>query len=163
MALDALADALDTERRLLDEIAATMRRQRTAVGVDDLDAIDDSVFAMHRLLQTLGAARQRRQGVNRLFGAPADLPLADLESLLGPLMTDRIGTARDQLVGAARALASEVAINRKVLREAMASGEDFVRTLAGAPDPGARALAGTYRPPATAPRLAGGLLVDRTV
>lgn len=168
-ALDSLADAMESERRVLDEIAATMRRQRTAVSSDDLDGIDDSVFAMHRLLQTLGAARQRRRVVSQLFGASDDLPIRELESLLGPLMTARIGAARDALQQSARALSSEVQINRRVLREAMSSGEDFVRTLSGVPDPGAQAVPTrtTYGAPlgtpAPAPRLANGLLVDRTV
>src|SRR5215207_5907568 len=58
----ALVDALGSERRLVDELTATMRRQRAAVAVDDLQAVDDSVFATHRLLATLGQARQRRKG-----------------------------------------------------------------------------------------------------
>jgi hypothetical protein len=167
--LDSLADAMESERRVLDEIAGTMRRQRAAVGANDLDAIDDSVFAMHRLLQTLGAARQRRRMVSRLFGASDDLPIRDLESLLGPLMTVRIGAAREALQQSARALSSEVQINRRVLREAMASGEDFVRTLAGVTDPGAQAApiaatySGTAAVPAAAPKIGSGLLVNRTV
>jgi hypothetical protein len=167
-ALDSLADAMESERRVVDEIAATMRRQRTAVSADDLDTIDDTVFAMHRLLQTLGAARQRRRTVSQLFGAADDLPVRELESLLGPLMTARLSTARDALQGSARALSQEVQINRRVLREAMSSGEDFVRTLAGAPDPGAsgahyRSTYAVPSAPVTASRLAHGLLVDRTV
>jgi hypothetical protein len=168
-ALDSLADAMDSERRVLDEIASTMRRQRTAVGANDLDTIDDTVFAMHRLLQTLGAARQRRRMVSQLFGAADDLPIRDLESLLGPLMTARIGSSREALQQSARALSSEVQINRRVLRDAMASGDDFVRTLVGVTDPGAQAapLAATYTgasassaPPS---KIGSGLLVNRTV
>jgi hypothetical protein len=168
-ALDSLADAMESERRVLDEIAATMRRQRAAVGADDLDTIDDTVFAMHRLLQTLGAARQRRRMVSQLFGASEDLPIRDLESLLGPLITARIAGARDALQQSARALSSEVQINRRVLREVMASGEDFVRTLAGVGDPGAHpshyqaTYAGAGTAPAATPRLGSGLLVNRTV
>jgi hypothetical protein len=62
-----------------------MRRQRAAVGGDDLETVDDTVFATHRLL------------------------------------------------AAATALAREVDINRRVLREALAGGEAHVRTLRGLP------------------------------
>jgi hypothetical protein len=167
-ALDALADAMESERKVVDDIANTMRRQRDAVTRDDLDAIDDSVFAMHRLLQTLGAARQRRRTVSQLFGAADDLPVRELESLLGPLMTARLTTARDALQMSARALSHEVQVNRRVLRDAMSTGEEMVRTLAGAPV--AAPESASYRPtyamtstPASAPRVSHGILVDRTV
>jgi hypothetical protein len=167
-ALDALADAMESERKVVDEIATNMRRQRDAVSRDDLDTIDDTVFAMHRLLQTLGAARQRRRTVSQLFGAADDLPVRELESLLGPLMTSRLTSARDALQISARALSHEVQVNRRVLREAMASGEDMVRTLAGAPaiETEQAAYKTTYASATTGttpPRVSHGLLVDRTV
>src|SRR5690242_5899551 len=56
-AREALLDALRSERKLLDELVSTLRRQRSAVGTDDLQAVDDSVFATHRILATLGQAR----------------------------------------------------------------------------------------------------------
>ena len=55
--VDSLTDALTTERRLLDELIVVMRRQRTAVGQDDLQAVDDSVFSTHRVLVTLSDVR----------------------------------------------------------------------------------------------------------
>lgn len=167
-ALDALADAMESERKVVDEIASTMRRQRDAVSRDDLDTIDDTVFAMHRLLQTLGAARQRRRTVSQFFGAADDLPVRELESLLGPLMTSRLTSARDALQVSARALSHEVQVNRRVLREAMSNGDALVQTLAGAPT-GADERA-SYRTtyasaaaPSATPRVAHGILVDRTV
>jgi hypothetical protein len=57
--IDALTDALISERRLLEELITVMRRQRSAVGDDDLQSVDDSVFASHRVLVTLNEARQR--------------------------------------------------------------------------------------------------------
>ena len=67
--VDSLTDALLTERRLLDELIAVMRRQRTAVGQDDLQAVDDSVFSTHRVLVTLSEARRRRRNLNALIGS----------------------------------------------------------------------------------------------
>ena len=55
--VDSLTDALKTERRLIDELISVMKRQRSAVGDDDLQAVDDSVFATHRVLVTLSEAR----------------------------------------------------------------------------------------------------------
>ena len=60
--IDSMTDALTTERRLLDELISVMRRQRSAVGDDDLQRVDDSVFATHRVLVTLNEARRRRRG-----------------------------------------------------------------------------------------------------
>jgi hypothetical protein len=129
--LDALADALRSERKLVDDLADTMRRQRAAVAVDDLPTIDDTVFATHRLLATLGQARLRRKQVNRLLGGADDLPLRHLEACVGPQMTDALREARDLLADAATALSAEVDVNRRVLRDALAHGEQHARVLAG--------------------------------
>ncbi|HEX7241884.1 MAG TPA: hypothetical protein VF263_16500, partial [Longimicrobiaceae bacterium] len=77
--LDALVDALASERRLLDELVAIMRRQRSAVGVDDLEGVDDSVFATHRVLLTLNEARRRRRSLYTLLGDPEELRFPELE------------------------------------------------------------------------------------
>jgi alcohol dehydrogenase class IV len=47
-------------------------------------------------------------------------------------MTPELREARDELHDAARALSREVSINRRILREALAHGDTFARTLAGA-------------------------------
>jgi hypothetical protein len=148
--LDALLDALRSERRLLDELAATMRRQRAAVGADDLPGVDDSVFATHRILATLGQARVRRRQINRLLSGVEELPARDLDAVLGDQMTDAIRAARAELQASAGALAQEVDVNRRVLRDALHAGDAQARVLVGAPTKGAAAA-----PP-------GGVLLDRT-
>jgi hypothetical protein len=130
--LDSLTDALLTERRLLDELISVMRRQRSAVGDDNLQAVDDSVFATHRVLVTLNEARRRRRSLNTLIGQREDMGIHALDEALGPRMTPALREARDELHEAARALSREVALNRRILREALASGDAYARTLAGA-------------------------------
>lgn len=129
--IDSLTDALVTERRLIEELIAVMRRQRSAVGDDDLQSVDDSVFATHRVLVTLSEARRRRRTLNQLIGQREDLGIHALEEALGPRMTPALRTARDELHHSARSLSREVAINRRVLREALAAGDAYARTLAG--------------------------------
>lgn len=41
--VEVLADSMASETRLIDELIAIMRRQRQAVAMDDLQAVDDSV------------------------------------------------------------------------------------------------------------------------
>lgn len=130
--IDSLADALATEHRLLDELITVMRRQRQSVGDDDLQGVDDSVFATHRVLVTLSEARRRRRSLNTLIGQREDLGIHLLDDALGERMTDELRAARDGLHTAARALSREVALNRRILREALACGDAFARTLAGA-------------------------------
>src|SRR5213082_1602213 len=130
--IDSLTDALATERRLLDELIAVMRRQRNAVGSDDLQAVDDSVFSTHRVLVTLSEARRRRRNLNTLVGQREDLGIHALDEALGTRMTPALREARDELHVAARALSREVSINRRVLREALACGDLYARALAGA-------------------------------
>ncbi len=129
--LGALLDALRSERKLLDDLASTMRRQRDAVGRDDLEAVDDSVFATHRILATLGQARLRRRAVNRLVAGVEELPVRSLEAVLGDQMTDELRDARNDLQASAGALGREVDVNRRVLREALAAGDAHARVLAG--------------------------------
>ena len=155
--LDALFDALASERRLLDDLIAQMRQQRTAVGSEDIDGVDESVFATHRILATLGQARQRRRRLNELLGGTADLPLRELEALLGDRMEPRLRDARLQLQGAAETLAREVGMNRKLLREALSQNEQFVRALVGP------ATDATYeQQPAARPTPARGVILNRT-
>lgn len=131
--ISGLTDALVTERRLVEDLTDAMHQQREAVAADDLAAIDDSVFAVQRILLTLGEARKRRRTLNARLGQSESLALRDLIERLGPHATDALRDARDELQAAATRLSREVATNRQLLREALASGEEMVRTLAGAP------------------------------
>jgi hypothetical protein len=158
--VDSLAEALVTERRLLDELIAVMRRQRNAVGDDDLQLVDDSVFATHRVLVTLSEARRTRRSLNTLMGQPEDLGIHRLDEVLGPRMTPALRAARDDLHEAARALSREVALNRRVLREALACGDAYARTLAGA---AATDKAATYGHNPTPGRSQPATLLDRRI
>lgn len=158
--LDALHDALSTERRLLDDLVVQMRRQRNAVGSDDIDSVDESVFATHRILATLGQARQRRRQLNELLGGTADMPLRELESRLGGQLDDRLREARQRLQSSAEVLSREVGMNRKLLREALATNTQQVRVLSGEPaSPSTYAAEGA----ATQSSQPRGLVVNRTV
>lgn len=159
--MEALHDALVSERRLLDDLIAQMRQQRSAVGADDIQGVDDSTFATHRILATLGQARQRRRQLNVLLGGSEDCSLTDLEQQLGELFDGRVRDARIRLQHAADLLAREVGMNRRLLREALANSDQHVRTLVGAPSTSST-YAGEGTAPVAAPA-ARGLLVNRTV
>lgn len=130
-----LADALQSERRLVDELINIMRAQREAVAVDDLQAVDDSVFSVQRVLHTLAEARKRRRALNVRLGQPEDVALRDLLDAMGSYANDDLRSSRDALQVSARALAREVTTNRQILREALTTGEEMVRTLAGVASP----------------------------
>jgi flagellar FlgN protein len=131
--VEVLADAMTSETRLIDELIAIMRRQRKAVSIDDLQAVDDSVFATHRVLVTLNEARRRRHALNRMLGEREDLSIDSLDEVLGTRMTDELRSLRDALQQSALSLSQEVSINRQVLRQALAGGDAYIRTLTGAP------------------------------
>jgi hypothetical protein len=142
-AVEVLSDVLGTERRLLEELMLVMQRQRAAVADDDLQALDDSVFATYRVLATLGEARRRRKSVNRLLGAAEDMNVNDLEEVLGDRATPTVIEARNALQNTAVSLSREVDINKQVLRTAMDNGNDYVQKLFGAPEPAATYVAPT--------------------
>jgi hypothetical protein len=121
--IDALADALASEKRLFDELIAIMHRQRSAVSSDDRQGVDDTVFATHRVLATLTEARRRRQTLNRMLGEREDLSVDSLDEVLGPRMTDSLRTVRGELQGSARILSREVRVNRRLLRTALAGAD----------------------------------------
>lgn len=117
--VDSLVQALATERRLIDELLAVIYRQRAAVAADDLQVVEDSMFATHRLLVTLSEAKCRRRTLNTLLGQPEDVGILALDRVLGARMTQELRAARDGLHQAARTLSREVAVNRELLRDAM--------------------------------------------
>ncbi len=157
-AVDALTSAVTAETRLLEDLIGVMRKQRSAVGADDLQGVDDSVFATHRILVTLGEARRQRRSLGRLVGGSEDLGLRALDDILGDGMTDPLRDARDGLRAAALTLSREVEMNRQILRTALSNGGELMRGLYGAPE-----SHGTYRPEVRSAEKepAGGLLINR--
>lgn len=155
----ALEEALQTECRLLHNLTAVLGQQRSGVAVDDITAVDDSVFAAQRILLTLSQARQQRKSLLKILVGREEVALADLQNALGPAMTDGISAARDELQVAARALAEELDRNRRILQGAIKSGDQLIRALCGpAPD------SATYTAPQNASEQASSaLLIDRQV
>lgn len=132
-ALAALRDALLSEHKLIDELTEIVLRQRAAIAADDLQAVDDSVFATHRLLLTLGEARKGRRSINAMAGCREETGVKHLEEALGPWMTADLRSAREELQIAAARLSREIGINRRILREAIANSDSLVRAVVGAP------------------------------
>src|SRR5665213_955054 len=147
-ALEALSDALLSERKLIDDLTEIVLRQRAAVAVDDLQAWDDSVFATHRLLLTLGEARKGRRSINAMAGCKEETGVKHLEEALGPWMTPKLRNAREELQVAAGRLSREIGINRRILREAIANSDSFVRAVVGAPKDAAQQGYGSTAPSA---------------
>jgi hypothetical protein len=147
-ALDALSNALLSERTLIDELTEIVLRQRAAIAVDDLQAIDDSVFATHRLLLTLGEARKGRRSINAMVGCKEETGVKHLEDALGAWMTPRLRSSREELQVAAARLSQEIGINRRILREAIANSDSLVRAVVGAPKDAAEQGYGSATPSA---------------
>lgn len=159
-AIPALANAVTAEVRLLEDLIGIMRRQRAAVSADDLQAVDDSVFATHRVLVTLAEARRQRRAVSMMIGGSEDLALRTLDDLLGEEMTDALRHACDGLRAAALTLSREVDMNRQVLRAALSEGTTYMHALCGTAEP-----LGNYAPAGASPesdKHNGGMLINRT-
>ncbi len=155
--ITALANALRSEARLLADLVGVMRRQRDAVAQDDLDGVDESVFATHRVLNTLGEARRRRRSVNGLLGEGNDLSISALDEFFGGALPDEVREAASTLTDIARTLQREVDINRRVLRQAIDGGDQYVRALCGVPANPSADYSGTSTP------TSGGAILDRRI
>jgi hypothetical protein len=108
-----MLDTLKSEARLLTELGACLRRQRAAVAADDLGEVEQTVYAIHRVLVTLGEARRRRES---------------LATLLGHREPGLVGHAREKLRETAVALSREVDVTRQVLNRALGTSDEAVRT-----------------------------------
>lgn len=148
----ALADSLRAEAKLLGDLTLIMRRQRESVTHDDLEGVDDSVFATHRVLVTLQEARRRRRTINHVLGEADDLSVVALEEFFNGELPPIVADATQALRTSAVALQQEVAINRRVLREAISAGDRQVQMLVSA-----AGITTAGEPPV------GGRLIDRTV
>lgn len=161
--LAALVDAHASERKLLDDLVGIMRRQRSAVAADDLQGVDDSVFATHRVLVTLGEARRRRRTLNTMIAGSEEVAEPALADAFGGHIPVLLREAREALRASAAALAHEVDVNRRVLREALATGDEYMRRLTGSGEtPRVDYGVGTPGGGAGGVR-GGGLVLNRTV
>lgn len=133
-----LADALDTEARLLNTLVQVLLRQRDAIAAADVERIDECVHAAHRVLLTLSEAQRRRRALLGTLAGTEDVPLRSLGHALGAWATAEVVAARDRLLDAAAVAGREVAVNRQIVDAAVAAGDAQLRLLGGA---GARRLA----------------------
>ena len=127
-----LVRALRDEHNVLEDLVATLDRQRKAVATDDIDAVNDSVFVAHRLLGAYREARSRRRSAVILACGGGEGSVEDLPRALGVRMTDDERHASDALRDAARRLVDVVDQNRRLLHAAMSTGDSFLKVLTGA-------------------------------
>jgi flagellar biosynthesis/type III secretory pathway chaperone len=132
--LGELVDELETERRLLDELARVLVAQREGISSDDLASIDESVFGAQRILRTLQEARRRRRTLLQLLGVEPETELRELGGALGPRMTPELNTSRDELLQAAMRLSRELTVNRRVVDGALEVGNQLLRAFTGSPE-----------------------------
>lgn len=95
--ISALSDVLRSEARLLRELAIVMQSQKEALATTDTQAVEDSVYAIHRVLHTLKTARERRRSINRILAASDEMAIGEFETVLGSEMTPDLRAACDDL------------------------------------------------------------------
>lgn len=158
---DTLAVALKREAKLLTDLLSVMQQQRDAVGAEDLGIVDDTIFSAQRILRTLAEARVKRRTLLEILGCDPELPLDDLEEILGPRMTPEVLDALQTLRTVALNLTGELDVNRRVLQSALRSGDDLIRVLGGGGDTDP----GIYSSQPEQPVGSGdhGLIIDRQI
>lgn len=154
--VDGLIEALATESRLLAELTAILRRQREGIATDDLQVVDESVFASHRVMGTLKEAQRQRRALVEILTGTETTPLAELEEVFGERMPPDLVVARDAVQQQAQELAREIRINREVIAGAMQHGSRMIQTLRGLTTPQPEPVGMTTAEPA-------GALLDRCV
>jgi FlgN protein len=158
--VETLAAALSGEVRLLEDLTGILRRQREGVASDDVQKVDDSVFAAHRMMRTIEEARRRRRTLIAILLGAGDVPPRELPQALGARATTDLIIAVDRLHSAGDTLSREIEINRRVLRGAIEAGDRVVRALCGARGAPVSYDAGANAVPAPA---GGGALFNQQV
>ena len=130
-----LVRALRDEHAVLEDLGATLERQRKAVARDDIDAVKDSVFAAHRLLGAYREARSRRRSAVIVACGGGEGSVEALSSTLGASFSEVERSATEDLRSSARRLVAVVDMNRLLLQAAMASGDGLLRVLTGGDRP----------------------------
>jgi hypothetical protein len=100
--------------------------------------------------------------LNTMVAGSEEVAAQDLTDAFGGHVPVALQEAREALRASAAALAQEVDVNRRVLREALATGDEYMRRLTGSgetPRVDYPTAAGG-KTPAARP---GGLVLDRTV
>jgi len=128
---DGLLAALNTERKLMDELLAALQRQRDAVSDNDIDGIEACVADVHRTLLTLSEALKCRRTMVGLISGSEDTPLSEMHRWIDPSNGLVDQTVRG-LTTAARTVARELVTTRAMLQGAIAEGDAYLKTLAGA-------------------------------
>ena len=126
--LTDLARALLQEQRLIEELRQALLRQRAGMASGDPELIEVSVHAIARTLLTLQEARRRRTSLLAAVMVGPGVALSDLESFVGVLPAPLLA-AREAVGRAAEATAQDVAINQRVLGQALEAGDAFLQQL----------------------------------
>ncbi len=129
---DALTRAFDAERAILDDLHAALLRQREAVAVDDLEGINATVFAAHRLLGMYREARANRRRVVQLLCEREGVRVEELEAHLGDRLSPAARAALEAVRSSAQRLQDGVAVNRELLQAAMLAGDQLVKAISAA-------------------------------
>jgi hypothetical protein len=127
---DGLSRALEKEARLMDDLASVLEAQRDAVADADVEAIEDSVYRLNRLIATLAEAQRHRRRLTALReGAPEE----EKPGLPGERPGDgpEVGAAMEQLRSAARAVSRDLDINRRILEHTDETTRDLFAALRG--------------------------------
>jgi hypothetical protein len=118
----SLAGALARETHLLEELAATLERQREHIANNTPQALEHNVMAISRILLSLEEARSGRLALTAASGL--DLATADDDALPPP-----VRRAREGLRAAARRVVEQLAINQRLLRQTLAAGDAYLQQL----------------------------------
>jgi hypothetical protein len=126
--MDDLAEALDHEAAIIEELRQALLRQRSGVATDDADAVENSIHAVGRTLLTLDEARRRRAALTTLVSGE-NASIDRLESLFGGILSPELETARNRVKRAALQTSQDLAINQHILRRALEAGDQFLQRL----------------------------------
>jgi hypothetical protein len=126
--LSGLAGALVQEQRLIEELRQALLRQRAGMATGDPELIHGSDYAIARTRLTLEEARRRRASLAIAVVGRPGVALSDLESFVGVLPAPLLA-AREAVHRAAEITAQDLAINQRMVRQALEAGDAFLQQL----------------------------------
>lgn len=119
-----LIDTLETEARLLSELVAVFRQQRTALTADNEKGVGDSMFAGHRILETLREAQRRQSSLLELLTGDPAASLAALDDVVSNGQAKAVAALRRRIGKLAAELARELGLTRRALLAPMGLAQE---------------------------------------
>jgi hypothetical protein len=126
---ERLTGLLQRETQTWRDLQDAARRQRAHVAAGNVSGVNEETGRMESLIGVLDEHAEVRRRLLRELGGEPLCTLSELESRMGRMPGPPLVRARAELLRTARGVASELVVNRSLLRRSLEGGEAFFQAV----------------------------------